>query len=65
MGSTLGKVVRLNLDGSVPADNPFADQGGPAAEVWTLGHRNPLGIAFASQTASSGCTRWARRMATS
>lgn len=48
MGSTLGKVVRLNLDGSVPADNPFADQGGPAAEVWTLGHRNPLGIDFAS-----------------
>ena len=48
MGSTLGKVVRLNLDGSVPADNPFADQGGPAAEVWTLGHRNPLGMAFAA-----------------
>jgi aldose sugar dehydrogenase len=47
MGSTLGKIVRLNLDGSLPADNPFADQGGPAAEVWTLGHRNPLGIAFA------------------
>jgi len=48
MGSTLGKVVRLNLDGSLPADNPFADQGGPAAEVWTLGHRNPLGMAFAA-----------------
>lgn len=48
MGSTLGKVVRLNLDGSVPSDNPFADQGGPAAEVWTLGHRNPLGIDFAA-----------------
>ncbi len=47
MGSTLGKVVRLNLDGSVPSDNPFVGQGGPAAEVWTLGHRNPLGIAFA------------------
>ncbi len=46
MGSTLGKIVRLNLDGSVPSDNPFADQGGPAAEVWTLGHRNPLGIDF-------------------
>jgi glucose/arabinose dehydrogenase len=47
MGSTLGKVVRINLDGSVPSDNPFVSQGGPAAEVWTLGHRNPLGIAFA------------------
>ena len=48
MGSTLGKVIRLNLDGSVPADNPFAAKGGPAAEVWTLGHRNPLGLAFAA-----------------
>jgi aldose sugar dehydrogenase len=47
MGSTLGKVIRLKLDGSLPEDNPFAEQGGPAAEVWTLGHRNPLGIAFA------------------
>ncbi|MFN7054208.1 PQQ-dependent sugar dehydrogenase [Hyphomonas sp.] len=46
MGGNLGKVVRLNLDGSLPADNPFADRGGVAAEVWTLGHRNPLGIDF-------------------
>ncbi|MBK8197080.1 MAG: PQQ-dependent sugar dehydrogenase [Acidobacteria bacterium] len=47
MAQTLGKVVRLNLDGSVPADNPFASDGGVAAEIWTLGHRNPLGLAFA------------------
>ncbi|WP_213271131.1 PQQ-dependent sugar dehydrogenase [Hyphomonas sp.] len=46
MTSNMGKVVRLNLDGSVPADNPFVDQGGVAAQVWTLGHRNPLGIDF-------------------
>ncbi|MFN4024121.1 MAG: PQQ-dependent sugar dehydrogenase [Hyphomonas sp.] len=46
MSQNLGKIVRLNLDGSVPEDNPFADQGGVAAEVWTLGHRNPLGIGF-------------------
>lgn len=46
MTSNMGKIVRLNLDGSVPADNPFADQGGVAAQVWTLGHRNPLGIDF-------------------
>ncbi len=45
----LGKVVRLNDDGSVPEDNPFADQGGVAAQVWTLGHRNPLGLAFDPQ----------------
>jgi glucose/arabinose dehydrogenase len=47
MQSNLGKVVRLNEDGSVPADNPFFAQGGVSAQVWSLGHRNPLGIAFA------------------
>ncbi len=46
MRSNLGKIVRLNDDGSVPDDNPFADQGGVTAEIWSLGHRNPLGIAF-------------------
>ncbi len=46
MQSNMGKIVRLNDDGSVPADNPFASQGGVAAQVWTLGHRNTLGLAF-------------------
>jgi glucose/arabinose dehydrogenase len=49
MRSNLGKIVRLDDDGSVPVDNPFADQGGVAAQVWSLGHRNPLGIAFDAQ----------------
>lgn len=46
MASNLGKLVRLNDDGSVPDDNPFASQGDVAAQVWSLGHRNMLGIAF-------------------
>ena len=46
MKANLGKILRLNHDGSVPADNPFAEQGGVAAQIWSLGHRNPLGIAF-------------------
>ncbi len=46
MATNLGKVIRLNDDGSVPADNPFVNQGGVTAQVWTLGHRNLLGIAF-------------------
>ncbi len=46
MAGTLGKVVRLHPDGRVPLDNPFAADGGAAAQVWSLGHRNPLGIAF-------------------
>ncbi|MDV3470214.1 PQQ-dependent sugar dehydrogenase [Stenotrophomonas sp. C3(2023)] len=49
MSSNLGKLIRLNDDGSVPDDNPFAGQGGVAAQVWSLGHRNALGIAFDAQ----------------
>ena len=55
MQSNIGKIVRLNADGSVPDDNPFvdyysenplADDEGVYPEIWSLGHRNPLGIAF-------------------
>ncbi|MBB5686287.1 PQQ-dependent sugar dehydrogenase [Sphingobium boeckii] len=46
MKSNLGKILRLNDDGSVPKDNPFADQGGVTAQIWSLGHRNALGLAF-------------------
>lgn len=42
----LGKVIRLNPDGTVPADNPFQDKGKIAKTFWSLGHRNLLGIAF-------------------
>jgi glucose/arabinose dehydrogenase len=47
MNSNAGKILRLNPDGSVPTDNPFAERGGVTAQIWTLGHRNPLGLAFA------------------
>lgn len=49
MKSNLGKIVRLNDDGSVPGDNPFFSQGGVTAEIWSLGHRNVLGMAFDSK----------------
>jgi aldose sugar dehydrogenase len=49
MASTGGKIIRLNPDGSVPADNPFASRGGATAQIWSLGHRNPLGLAFDAQ----------------
>ena len=45
----LGKIIRLNADGTVPPDNPFQDQGELAKTFWTLGHRNVLGIAFNPQ----------------
>jgi glucose/arabinose dehydrogenase len=44
LGSLGGKILRLNPDGSVPADNPF--RGSP---VWSLGHRNVQGLAFDSR----------------
>ena len=45
MESNLGKMVRLNADGSQPTDNPFS--GSPVqSQIWSLGHRNPLGVAF-------------------
>jgi hypothetical protein len=46
MAGNLGKILRLHDDGSVPKDNPFYDDGGVTAQIWSLGHRNPLGIAF-------------------
>ena len=49
--STLaGKTLRLNDDGSVPADNPFAGQTGARAEIWTYGHRNAQGMDFQPET---------------
>ena len=43
----LGKIIRLNEDGTIPTDNPFQDKGDLAKTFWTTGHRNALGIAFA------------------
>lgn len=45
----LGKVIRLNEDGSVPDDNPFQNRGTLAKTFWSMGHRNLLGIAFDRQ----------------
>lgn len=40
----LGKVIRINPDGSVPADNPFVGQAGALPEIFSYGHRNPQGM---------------------
>lgn len=49
MNGNLGKIVRLLDDGTIPLDNPFYDQGDVTAEIWSLGHRNPLGLALDTQ----------------
>lgn len=41
-----GSIMRLNLDGSVPADNPFSTNNKLLPEVWSYGHRNPQGLAY-------------------
>jgi glucose/arabinose dehydrogenase len=55
MQSNLGKLIRLKDDGSIPEDNPFVnyreqdpqvDDEGVYGQVWSLGHRNPLGVAI-------------------
>jgi glucose/arabinose dehydrogenase len=44
LNSLGGKVLRLNDDGSIPADNPFVAREGARHEIWSYGHRNPQGI---------------------
>ena len=44
--SHIGKILRIRDDGTVPPDNPFVKTPGYKPEIYTLGHRNPLGLAF-------------------
>ncbi|MEO7714434.1 MAG: PQQ-dependent sugar dehydrogenase [Gemmatimonadaceae bacterium] len=46
LASNLGKIVRIRGDGSAPRDNPFVADSGARPEIWSVGHRNPSGMAF-------------------
>ncbi len=48
--SLVGKFVRINRDGSIPADNPFVGQSGVRPEIWTIGHRNAQAAALHPNT---------------
>ncbi|MCK2097499.1 PQQ-dependent sugar dehydrogenase [Thauera aromatica] len=50
LDSHLGKVVRIAVDGSVPADNPFRARAGALPEIWSYGHRNLQGAALDPQS---------------
>ncbi len=50
LNSDQGKLHRLKLDGSVPDDNPFTKTKGAQKTIWSLGHRNPQGLAFDFET---------------
>jgi glucose/arabinose dehydrogenase len=46
LDKTYGKVIRVNLDGSIPQDNPFVGQADAVDSIWSLGHRNIQGAAY-------------------
>ena len=41
-----GSILRINVDGTVPEDNPFVGKSGAMPEIWSYGHRNPQGLFF-------------------
>ena len=41
-----GSIIRLNLDGSIPKDNPYINHQSALPEIWSYGHRNPQGLCF-------------------
>lgn len=46
LDGTLGKIVRINADGSIPKDNPYVGRDGARPEIWSIGHRNIQGAAL-------------------
>jgi len=48
--SLMGKVLRMNTDGSVPKDNPFVGKSGARSEIYALGFRDPQGITINPKT---------------
>lgn len=46
----LGKILRINEDGTVPTDNPFVNTANAKPEIWSYGHRNPQGLWYDLQT---------------
>jgi glucose/arabinose dehydrogenase len=46
LNSNLGKIVRINPDGTIPTDNPYVNRKGARSDIWSAGHRNPLGAAI-------------------
>lgn len=48
----LGKIVRIDRDGRVPADNPFVGRAGALPEIYSIGHRNPQGMIWLASEAA-------------
>jgi aldose sugar dehydrogenase len=65
LSSGLGKLVRLNPDGSMPRDNPFAGRPGARPEIWSYGHRNIQSAALHPETGQLWSWSTGRAAATS
>jgi glucose/arabinose dehydrogenase len=59
--SHLGKIVRIRDDGTIPADNPFAGREGYKPDLYTIGHRNPLGLTIHPVTGELWSTEFGPR----
>ena len=59
--SHLGKIIRLNDDGSIPDDNPYVGMEGYLPELYTIGHRNPTGLRFDPATGALWSTEFGPR----
>ena len=49
-GSAYGKILRLRDDGTIPPDNPFVGKSGYRPEIYSMGHRDQLGLVFVTET---------------
>jgi glucose/arabinose dehydrogenase len=59
--SHLGKIVRIRDDGTIPADNPFVGMDGYKPDLYTIGHRNPLGLTIHPATGELWSTEFGPR----
>jgi len=59
--SHLGKIVRIHDDGAIPEDNPFVGREGYKLDLYTIGHRNPLGLTIHPQTGELWSTEFGPR----
>lgn len=50
LSTTIGKVIRINIDGTIPSDNPFVTRDGARPEIWSYGHRNIQAAALHPET---------------
>lgn len=60
-GTHFGKILRMDDDGAVPPDNPFVGAAGYKPEIWTLGHRNPVGLTLDSSSGALWSTEFGPR----